>query len=219
MTQGLIVPKLLMSVPILAAATPAVAETYQADGFARNIWSTVSFLDQSSRLALKQSGSKRLREFARGEAAEQTAAANALAAWLDSTDGGKAPAPPENPPPARSVVSMPFRAAAAMSSGMADAIDGTQTGRSVAVDPEPRRPTILRTISVQSFSENLDRLKGASGRAFDDLYRASQVDALLQLSTLYASYIQHGDDPGLRALAVRELPKLNTRLALIKSLR
>ena len=81
-----------------------------------------------------------------------------------------------------------------------------QTGRSAAVDqvPDNRLPR---------GQEDIDALYGSEGVEFSTQYRQAQIDALTQVQADYQDYIAHGDDPTLKALAVRELPKVTKRLA------
>lgn len=82
-----------------------------------------------------------------------------------------------------------------------------QTGRSVATGA--KAPVDPRTPLGRA---ELDALAKLQGKAFDDLYWEKQVDALKQVESDYATYIAVGDDPVLRALATRELPKVRQRL-------
>jgi predicted outer membrane protein len=55
---------------------------------------------------------------------------------------------------------------------------------------------------------NLQQLSTSRGRGFDSLYVSTTKAALVQLQTLYREFIgQTGVDPGLQAIAERELPK------------
>lgn len=205
-----------------AIVSAALANPMSADNFARNIWPTVNFLDQSSRLALKKSRSEKIRSFARSEASEQTAIANALVAWTNSEVSRQEPpkAAPIRVANPGSLMAAPFRAASKVSAGVADALEGVETGRSVAIDStSARRDIDLGEIRLPNLDRNLQQLSALSGSKFDDLYQASQNDALLQLATVYAAYIQEGSDASLKALATRALPSINNRLSMIKALR
>jgi predicted outer membrane protein len=59
---------------------------------------------------------------------------------------------------------------------------------------------------------NLQRLSASRGKTFDALFITTQMDALSQLETLYRDFIQNGTDPGLQAIATRELPKVEQSL-------
>lgn len=64
---------MLSSVSISARAASANTEVFLA-----NVTANVDFLDRSSRMALENSKSVKIKDFARGEATEQTLAANAI---------------------------------------------------------------------------------------------------------------------------------------------
>ena len=51
------------------------------------------------------------------------------------------------------------------------------------------------------------------GGAFDALYATSQAGTLRQLENSYIDYIKNGDDQVLRALSVRDLPRVRSLLA------
>jgi predicted outer membrane protein len=55
---------------------------------------------------------------------------------------------------------------------------------------------------------NLQRLSAARGPSFDSLYISTVKEALDQLQTLYKGYDQPSADPGLKAIADRELPEV-----------
>ncbi len=87
--------------------------------------------------------------------------------------------------------------------------DALHTGRSAAIDG--------RAVQVDQRmplgKEDLDSLEGLDGLAFDQEYRSKQREALVQIEADYQSYIAHGDDPVLLAMASSELPKVRQRLA------
>jgi predicted outer membrane protein len=65
---------------------------------------------------------------------------------------------------------------------------------------------------------NLQRLSAAQGSGFDKLFVSTQLEALVQLQSLYRDYLQTGTDPGLRAIATRELPKLEQTISALDKL-
>ncbi|MDQ6869112.1 MAG: DUF4142 domain-containing protein [Pseudomonadota bacterium] len=65
---------------------------------------------------------------------------------------------------------------------------------------------------------NLQRLSAAQGRDFDSLYVSTLTEALVQLQTLYRDFAQTGADPGLQAIAVRELPKVEQTISALDAL-
>ncbi len=94
-----------------------------------------------------------------------------------------------------------------------DPIDGPLAPLTVARTPDP---SIARTLAAER--EDLSRLASMNGRAFNALYLSTQSDALRQLATLYRDDLRNGDDPALRAIATRELPKKNSRIAELRRL-
>ena len=70
----------LVSAFILSGASiaPARAASPNTEAFLSNVTANVDFLDRSSRLALGNSESVKVKDFARGQAKDQTLAANAI---------------------------------------------------------------------------------------------------------------------------------------------
>ena len=60
---------------------------------------------------------------------------------------------------------------------------------------------------------NLKRLSASQGSSFDKLFVSTQMEALVQLQILYRDFLQNGTDPGLLAIATRELPKLEQTIS------
>lgn len=202
------------SLLIAGAVTPASAASIMTEAFLANVRPNIDFLDRSSRLALDHSRNGGIRSFAHDEAREQTFTANALVAYTQTnTISGAVAAIGDD-----TAVAVPS------AGGVSFAVPDLTTGRSVALDvPEPPL-TVTRAAPppgstlLPAGQADLDRLSRLNGRAFDALYRSTQWDALRQLATLYASYVQNGDDPSLRALSSRELPKINLRLTELRKL-
>jgi predicted outer membrane protein len=65
---------------------------------------------------------------------------------------------------------------------------------------------------------NLQRLSASQGRDFDSLYVSTLTEALVQLQTLYRDFSLTGADPGLKAIAVRELPKVEQTISALGAL-
>ena len=65
-------------ISMAGATVPAHAASPNTEAFLANVTANVDFLDRSSRMALDNSKSVRVKEFARGQATEQTLAANAI---------------------------------------------------------------------------------------------------------------------------------------------
>ncbi len=201
------------SLSLVAVAVPANAASVISEAFLANVRPNVDFLQRSSRLAAGRSASKGIRAFARGEDTEQATAVGAINTWVQANtlrgtlglmtiDGRAVPSPVD-------VAEVPVAATTDLVTGRSAALDVP-----VAIDTSPE----TRRELLPAGQSDLDRLAARRGRSFDRLYRGTQLDALRQLSTLYATYIQNGDDPTLRAMAVEELPKVNRRIALIRRL-
>ena len=193
-----------------------------------NVRPNVDYLDRSSRLALDKSSNPTVRAFAHSEALEQTVAANSLVAWTQTNTVrgedvalGRPLLPVDAGGPIATVGAL-----AALPLDIAGNVTGdVVTGRSVAVDRPltvtpgegAEAPTLGGTL-LPSDRDDLSRLQGSSGRRFDALYRNTQLDSLRQLTTLYRDYDANGDDPSLRALAHRELPRINARIVELRKL-
>ncbi len=65
---------------------------------------------------------------------------------------------------------------------------------------------------------NLQHLSASQGRDFDSLYVSTLTEALVQLQTLYRDFSLTGADPGLKAFAVRELPKVEQTISALRAL-
>jgi predicted outer membrane protein len=65
---------------------------------------------------------------------------------------------------------------------------------------------------------NLRRLAASDGRDFDSLYVSTLTEALVQLQTLYRDFSLTDADPGLKAIAVRELPKVEQTISALRAL-
>jgi predicted outer membrane protein len=65
---------------------------------------------------------------------------------------------------------------------------------------------------------NLQRLSASQGRDFDSLYVSALTEALVQLQTLYRDFSLTDADPGLKAIAVRELPKVEQTISALGAL-
>lgn len=205
------------------AAMPAAAASPATEAFVANVRPNVDFLDRSSRLALDKSHSAAVRSFAHEEALEQTVAADSLVAWTQTnTSRGmdvalSRPSAEAGANPVADLAALPRDVLGTMAGGA----DALVTGRSVATAPAL---TVSRGASAEApallpaGSDNLARLRSLGGRRFDALYRTTQLDALRQLATLYRNYAANGDDPALRALALRELPRVNGRIVALRRL-
>ncbi len=173
---------------VAAICLPAHAASPVTRFFMSNVAANLDFLEKSSRLALTRSNSAQVRAFAGSEAEEQAIAANAIDLWAGASK-------------------TPFIVVASAEPPM-------QTGRSVAVAEEQ----VMPDTRVPLGRANLDRLQSLSGTGFDNLYWQQQFDALKQVETDYVSYAADGDDPVLRSIAERELPKIERRIEALSKL-
>ena len=196
-------------------SAPALAASAQSEAFVANARPNVNFIDESSRLALDKSRSRAVRAFAYREARDATIASNSLVAWAQTnTIGGQAVAlgTPVVPllPAVTDLAFAPVAVATDVVTGRSVAIDAPLTVHPVAVVPAGAL--------LPSEQDDLSRLQARSGRDFDILYKSTQLDALRQLATIYSDYQSNGDDPALRAIAARELPKINARIVELRRL-
>ena len=214
------------SLLVAGAGVPAFAGSAMSDAFVANVHPNVDFLDSSSRLALDVSSNTKIRAFARGEATEQTITSNSLVAWTQTnTRAGAAVAlgDVQAADPLATIATAPLDVAGNVATG----VDGVVTGRSVAVDrplapltvtPAATTRTAAPGVLLPAGEADMARLSKLHGRQFDAFYLSTQTDALHQLATLYLDYMHDGDDPALRAIAARELPRVQHRLADIHAL-
>ena len=197
---------LVMSAASLASALPVQAASAVTKAFLDNLAPNIDFLDRSSRFALKNSKSTRLRAFAFSEAREQTLAANSFYDWTLAD--------------ARSLVASASGDAGGKGLDRKD-LDRSATG---SINP-PASPKLIAKREQPNADdrlprgqEDLDSIEGLEGPAFDAEYKERQVDALQQIEADYKDYAANGDDPALKKLAARELAKVKPRLAQIREL-
>jgi len=162
--------------PDSAQATPAGHESMAQ--FLANVIPNANFLAQTSRMSIGRSKNGKIRDFAQQIAKTQTAAANSLTAWVNT-------------------------------SGPVVTSRSTFSGSTARVSA----PRLL-----QSQADLLQRLSILQGRDFDALYISSQRDALQQLTNIYQNYADSDGDPGLHAIAIRELANLKTALSRLDAL-
>lgn len=82
----------------------------------------------------------------------------------------------------------------------------------------PGTPKISAPQLLPPQRSNLQRLSASQGRGFDSLYVSTLKEALAQLQTLYRDFPQTDADPGLKAIAVRELPKVEQTISTLGAL-
>lgn len=166
----------LSSPPASVQAKPAGQES--SAGFLANAIPDAHFLEQTSRMAIGHSSNGKIREYAQQVAKAQTAAANSLTAWVNTS--------------------------------------GPVVTTRSASPGSKARVSAARLLPAQA--NVLQRLSTLQGREFDALYISTQRDAFLQLTTIYQDYIEKGDDPGLHAIAVRELAEAMAALSRLDAL-
>ena len=96
------------------------------------------------------------------------------------------------------------------------------TGRSAAVERgagvETYAPPVGTGALMPAAMITLDQLAASKGQAFDALYKATQINALRQLSAVYNAYSMTGDDAALKQLAKDQLAATDARIAEIARL-
>ena len=182
---------ILAAAVAFAAQSPARASSQITSAFLANLQTNVAFLDKSSRVAADHAQNGDIRAFASGEITEQSQ----LASGLNNL--------------------MPLIAST----------DAVVTGRSVAIDGQTGPDAVAPETSSQAANgrapmvqQDVSKLAGMSGHAFDNLYWQQQLDALSQIEADYRAYIANGDDPVLVAMAKTELPKIVRRLELLSKI-
>ena len=187
--------KIRLCAAVLASAlsltvAPAFAASPISSAFMANVRANLDFLARSSELAVGHAASSAARDFARSEAADVARTSVALDEARPS-EGTKLAA--------------------------ADT-DALMTGRSVAIDAPIGGPAKAANGRAPLGAKDLDALAKLSGKTFDDALWLKQVDALSQLRADYQAYADDGDDPALGAMAERELPKVEARLAALSKI-
>lgn len=82
----------------------------------------------------------------------------------------------------------------------------------------PGAPKVSAPRMLPAQVTNLQKLSTSQGHAFDTLYVSSLMEALVQLQILYRDFAKTDGDPGLRAIADRELPKVEHAISALDSL-
>ena len=179
---------LLASGPLARGATSAIT-----DAFVAETSRDVAVLHQSDLLAIADSASNGLRAFARRDSLDQSAAYRNLMAWAQA------------------------ERRAAQAAALAPTIDGLGP----ILYPFDAG---LVPLNVDGPAANrvdlaiLEQLRRLRGRDFADVYIPAQSAALARLQDAYVDYIKNGDDPRLRELAVRNLPRVRALLSELRRL-
>jgi len=217
---------LLVGLPAGAQTVAMPASAYydlgnlspQTAQFINTALPTAQFLDEASRMALRKSHNRNLRQAAHTIAMRQTIAANSMTAFLNAgtptaglMTGRSVAAPqPANPlAPVGNMVMVPIDAAG-------NVVGNVLTGGALGAQPMARYPTAVALLPNQI--EDLKRLAARRGTAFDRLYVATQLDAMAQLLTIYRDYEQNGDNDALRRVAQHEIPLLERDIGRLRRL-
>ncbi len=181
-------------VALCLTSSYCLAASAETDAFVANVRLNASFLAQASTLARDRSDNTDLRAFADREAQSM----ETVIAAVDARTS-----------PEMTAQAVP----------MAVASNEVITGRSAAVDPAPAAIAFSAPVGTGALMPaaviTLDRLSASKGQAFDTLYKATQINALRQLSALYNAYAMTGDDAPFKQLATSELAATNDRIAAI----
>ena len=172
-------------------AAPAFAASPISNAFLANVQANIDFLAKSSRIALDRATSPATRTFAKAEVADASRIDLALAEARPNEGTTKLAA--------------------------ADT-DALMTGRSVAIDVPMGGPAKAANGRAPMGANDLASLGKLSGKKLDDALWLTQLDALSQLRADYQAYADDGDDPALAAMAQRELPKVQARLAALSKI-
>ncbi|VTZ52040.1 conserved exported hypothetical protein [Methylocella tundrae] len=95
--------------------------------------------------------------------------------------------------------------------GGAGAADETSPSNRLAIGIKPPR-------MLASQANFLQHLSGLQGHDFDVMYVSIEKDALQNLASVYELYVRNGLDPGLQAIATRELPEVKHLISVLASL-
>ncbi len=130
---------------------------------------------------LAESAGSHLVRFARRDSAEQAEATGELRAWQEATRR------------------------ADIAAAHAPSIDGLGPAL-YPLDAVVLPFNIHGKVDSDPYRLTLTRLGALGGADFDALYLPTEAAILQRLTEVYIDYIKNGDEPGLRRLAVRNLP-------------
>lgn len=196
--------RLAAALALVAFAAPVRAASTTTEVFVAAVVPKIAFLRASAELAETHAGHARWRGFARTEIRDQALAEGDLDRWRGverSRDARDAAASTlDGLGPVANVVTTPFAV-------IADAAS--------RVSP-PLTPLPSADRAEAANQVELRRLAALHGAAFDAAYSADQADTLGPLARLYKDFIVNGDDPTLRKMAVRNLPRVARLLAMVR---
>ncbi len=182
----------LMGMALVAAsfaAPPAEAATSAiTDAFVAATTPAFEALRLADEYAAANGAGARLRAFAGRDEAAQADAADALTAWEQATRRADI---------------------AAANAPSIDGLGAVLYPFGAVVFPI----NIHGHVDTDAYRTALAQLAALQGPAFDSVYVAEQSSILRRLVEAYTDYIKNGDDPGLRAIAVRNLPRVRRLLA------
>ena len=180
---------------------PSSIGTETTDAYLSVAVPTVEFLQASADLAIARSENARLRAFARREigTADDTRAAFAARDAAVKRGAARDAASPtlDGLTPLAGLVAIPYGYVADATSLL--------------------KPLVTQLPSADharaAGRAALARLSAQGGEAFDVLFADQQIAALDRLAALDKDFILNGDDPRLRTIAVRDLPKVRALAA------
>ena len=154
-----------------------------------NVQANLDFLNKPGVLAAEHSSRADIRVFAQNERSDAVQTASLLRRTVPGTE------------------------ATEIASLAPQDTDALMTGRSVSIDVPAGGPAQAANGRAPMGERDLAKLDKLHGKSFDDAFWLKQLDALSQLRADYQAYIDDGDDMALVAMAKRQLPMIESRLA------
>lgn len=178
---------------LATTAMPSFAASAETDAFLANVRLRAVFVAKASALAAERAGSDRIRRFAAAQGEQQVAV-------LDALEGTPGPAP--------------HNAVADLGAPMT----GRSVGKDATVDPSTFTAPAGLGALMPAATIGLDRLASSKGVDFDRLYAGLVRGVLGDEAAFLQAYGKTGDDEAIRAVAVRELPRVTADIADIAAL-
>jgi predicted outer membrane protein len=179
-----------------ALSARAAAGSVTTEAFVASVRPAIDALAAADALALSTSSGRRLRAFARADAAEQEHAEAALDRWAEDQHrlAAKDAAAPtlDGLNQLTGLFAVPYGLVA----------DAT------AIAGPPLTPLPAADLARAAARRELDRLATLGEPSFDAAYAADQAATLERLADTYDGFIRNGDDTTLRRLAVLALPRI-----------
>ena len=187
---------------VCGLALPARA-SITTDDFVAIVGPSADYIADSSDLALSAGGSRAIRAAAQADAAEGRAIDTGLAAWREAqakAEVAAADAPTiDHLGPIANAIAVPIESIARTAS--APGYVFTRLPSAGRLDAASRA--------------DLARLSALAGPPFDALYVETDLAALRRVDRACRDFVLNGDDETLRRLAVRALPQLQRRIAVL----